>query len=97
MTTGTYGLGVKPLATTPRGAGLAGVAGGEMADASAGLGRAAQMETQLDIDNQRAKQETKAGNAQLGATLGGVAGAVVGGPWGAAIGSTLGGVVGGLF
>lgn len=96
MTTGTYGLGVKPLGTTGRGTGLSGVAGDQMAQATAGLGRVAQQETQRNIANDQAKAENKAGNAQLGSTVGGIAGSFWG-PAGAAIGSALGGVVGGLF
>lgn len=86
------------------GASLASMGQGQKQDAMEVLGRAADVETNRNAQNEMLRAQEKAQRQQLGGTVGSLAGAAigaqygsVGGPWGSLIGGLVGAVAAGAF
>jgi len=82
------------------GAGAGGLTGygiGQQEEAMGILSQSANAEQERNMANKAAKQQAKAGNAQLGSTLGSMAGYAIGGPIGGMVGGLIGGGLGSLF
>ena len=86
------------------GASLMSLGASQKQEAIRGLASAADEESRRNLQNERLKQQEKAGKVQLGGTIGALGGAAlgaqygsIGGPLGSLIGGAVGAIAGGLF